>query len=1405
VERDASFLERCKAAAEVRRRRDAVEERAKKKVRDAEEAAQKERYKQAHKNVVLSPGAAAAMLMSAMEPHREQALIGSTFKRLENQWRLAKYDAEQASEAERKRAEEEAEAARKTTEEEEASIPGPEEKVSIGGQLCAALYERCICIRRVGVEEDIKIGLATPSFSTVHILVQQDWFHYFFLVAILFNNVILLIEVNSSEGTVGKLIGLYGNTTCTVLFTIELLLKLLGFRWDFFHSIFNIFDLLIVVASYAEIIIRSDAGTASSLRSLRLMRIVFILKLGRLSRTLSAVHLMVDVLGRMSMILLTLLGLLTVFCATFAVMGMHLFGGKLFVTMEGRPLTHYEDFPNALLSTFVLLTRDDMAGRLAELKAGGGWAASIYALVVVLLGHFVLLSLLMATIIWHMEASKISQEIIKGGFGSEAYLVYEAFLDPGAETNAKVLPSYSVPNSPAVLAGSNFSSPASSPKLSPQMGNDAILDARRLQDELEGRNNGQSDAVVLPPGMPAAPVRVRPRASGDVLGLEAPPVFLPAQHEVPYSAKDCLIFHYEAGMLVILRLWGLLLVRHRWFLPFSELVVLGNCVLLAVDPRLQHYHQVDIVFTGLLGFEIVLRLLASTPRVFFLRFLDVMDLMIFLFSIGGIFEVRGWHFGQALRVLRLLRPFNLLLKWLFGGGELQFMLLSISKALPGLLNVLLMACIAFMVWAVLGVDLFKGRGGGWCNDLPYGWSTPQADCTGYLQVEGSGTLRRQWYTSQGSFEDTWEAGLMLTQVSLGHGWVAMMEYYTLHPISDMMEGLYFVSWVMVSWLLIAICLGIVFISMQETFEEHEGLADLDEQHGDHLSVLHWVLTRRPLVSPARPWKRHWLRRLCFDVTAHRIFQMGADSLVVMHAIICALRYSGEPEALSQSSACLGALFALFFAVEAGMHCHAYTVWVYWQDPSNRLEVFCALFIVPEVYYCMLTFQGSASVTYLMLIRFGAVLRCLRLICWIDQLPELRVLLNGIEAAFSSFCQIALLLGMLLYVWAVAAVLLWFNVKAGPGMPGVRRLDTFGHALWSLFMMSLGDSLPGITQDCRISPPDCMENVDCGSFWAPLFFFPFGILSNFLFVSALLAAIINCYMRLHRVGRSLVQPHHIEQLRYLWSLFDSAGEGYVATHQLRMLVMALDRPLGLQMGDKITWLSQGTTAAIAESTGEEAVVKSRRASLVKSRRASFKLRKISMIEQEHEEACEEGPEDNQLSDRAQMEVEVDVGATAAAVALINKLQLVDYNGRCEFKETAWALCNNAFEAAGSTPEVVQQRVEAQRSNFKVSRSIFHSSAAERLAVNVIVKAITRRTYHKGLKKGLLSTKLLERLNLKHCKGSARMKEVRACEILLNAIKHFQVVKGGAMVNDAVWAAIPNEYELEWDNADTLVKS
>ncbi|KAG9471220.1 hypothetical protein GDO78_015428 [Eleutherodactylus coqui] len=191
------------------------------------------------------------------------------------------------------------------------------------------------------------------------------------------------------------------NKVLLALFTAEMLLKMysLGLQ-AYFVSLFNRFDCFIVCGGILEtILVETKIMSPLGISVLRCVRLLRIFKITRYWNSLS--NLVASLLNSVRSIA-SLLLLLFLFIIIFSLLGMQLFGGKFnFDEMQTRRST-FDNFPQALLTVFQILTGEDWNSVMYDgiMAYGGpsfpGMLVCIYFIILFICGNYILLNVFLA-------------------------------------------------------------------------------------------------------------------------------------------------------------------------------------------------------------------------------------------------------------------------------------------------------------------------------------------------------------------------------------------------------------------------------------------------------------------------------------------------------------------------------------------------------------------------------------------------------------------------------------------------------------------------------------------------------------------------------------------------------------------------------------------------------------------------------------------------------------------------------------------------------------------------------------------------------------------------------------------------------------------------------------------------
>lgn len=266
----------------------------------------------------------------------------------------------------------------------------PEDILSMKLHELVAEYAKRVKERKNSrVQEQVNQDLQGAGLKTMCLYVcSRPWFENFFLAVVIVNAVILSLDshppIDSSILHVLEQI----NLSCTLLFALELVIKMVGKGVYFWGDQLNLFDFVLVALSVVEVF-TGGKGSMAALRTARLLRIfrfeVFNAGVG--------IRVLLRVLQKAIMPTYSFTVVATFFLYSMALLGLQLF----FSEGSGTPT----DFPRfdtvvwALISSFAVLAGEDWSRNMvAHIRAtSAGSAALVFHLSAFILGHMILMSL----------------------------------------------------------------------------------------------------------------------------------------------------------------------------------------------------------------------------------------------------------------------------------------------------------------------------------------------------------------------------------------------------------------------------------------------------------------------------------------------------------------------------------------------------------------------------------------------------------------------------------------------------------------------------------------------------------------------------------------------------------------------------------------------------------------------------------------------------------------------------------------------------------------------------------------------------------------------------------------------------------------------------------------------------
>ncbi|XP_062969694.1 voltage-dependent L-type calcium channel subunit alpha-1S isoform X1 [Cynocephalus volans] len=1009
-----------------------------------------------------------------------------------------------------------------------------------------------------------------------HDIVKSKVFYWLVILIVALNTLSIASEHHNQPLWLTHLQDV-ANRVLLGLFTIEMLMKMygLGLR-QYFMSIFNRFDCFVVCSGLLEILlVESGAMSPLGISVLRCIRLLRIFKITKYWTSLS--NLVASLLNSIRSIA-SLLLLLFLFIIIFALLGMQLFGGRYdFEDTEVRR-SNFDNFPQALISVFQVLTGEDWNSVMYNgiMAYGGpsypGVLVCIYFIILFVCGNYILLNVFLAIAVDNLAEAESLTSAQKAKAEERKRRKMSKGLPDKSEEKKSIM----------------------AKKLEQKPKGEGIPTTAKLKiDEFESNVNEVKDPYPSAdfPGddeedEPEIPVSPRPRPLAE-LQLKEKAVPIP-------EASSFFIFSPTNKIRVLCHR----IVNATWFTNFILLfILLSSAALAAEDPiraksvRNQILGHFDIAFTSVFTVEIVLKMTTygaflhkgSFCRNYF-NILDLLVVAVSLISMG--LESSAISVVKILRVLRVLRP----LRAINRAKGLKHVVQCVFVAIRTIGNIVLVTTLLQFMFACIGVQLFKGKFFS-CTDLS---KTTEGDCRGYYYVYKDGDptqmeLRpREWIHNDFHFDNVLSAMMSLFTVSTFEGWPQLL-YRAIDSHKEDMGPVYnnrvemaifFIIYIiLIAFFMMNIFVGFVIVTFQEQGETEYKNCELDK---NQRQCVQYALKARPLrcYIPKNPYQYQ-----VWYVVTSSYFEYLMFALIMLNTICLGMQHYNQSEEMNHISDILNVAFTIIFTLEMVLKLMAFKARGYFGDPWNVFDFLIVIGSIIDVILSEIdTFLASSGGLYCLgggcgnvdpdesariSSAFFRLFRVMRLIKLLSRAEGVRTLLWTFIKSFQALPYVALLIVMLFFIYAVIGMQMFGKIALVDGTQINRNnnFQTFPQAVLLLFRCATGEAWQEILLACsygKLCDPESEyapgEEYTCGTSFAYYYFISFYMLCAFLIINLFVAVIMDNFDYLTR-DWSILGPHHLDEFKAIWAEYDPEAKGRIKHLDVVTLLRRIQPPLG----------------------------------------------------------------------------------------------------------------------------------------------------------------------------------------------------------------------------------------------------
>ncbi|KAM9520454.1 sodium channel protein type 4 subunit alpha isoform 2-T2 [Guaruba guarouba] len=1029
-----------------------------------------------------------------------------------------------------------------------------------------------------------------------------------------------------------------GNLVFTGIFTAEMVLKLIALDpYEYFQQGWNIFDSIIVTLSLVELGLANVQGL-SVLRSFRLLRVF------KLAKSWPTLNMLIKIIGNSVGALGNLTLVLAIIVFIFAVVGMQLFG-KSYIECVCKisvdctlPRWHMNDFFHSFLIVFRILCGEWIETMWDCMEVAGQTMCLIVFMMVMVIGNLVVLNLFLALLLSSFSADSLAASDDDGEMNNLQIAIGRItrgidFVKTSVITllrrlwkGKKVAPEEEQePNKTdnSVLNHMDTGQEPKSEYLDGVTGKEHFF-----MDELDHMNfiNNPNLTVQVPIASEESDLYEETSTQSDTEDAKnplssdnassfcstvdyKPPE--PEQEEVAEEAEEsnepeecfteacvkrfpCLYVDITSDRG---RTWWNLrkacfrIVEHDWFETFIVFMILLSSGALAFEDIYIEQRKVirtileyaDKVFSYIFVIEMLLKWVAYGFKVYFTNAWCWLDFLIVDVSIVSL--TANWlgysELGaiKSLRTLRALRPLRALSR--FEG--MRVVVNALLGAIPSIMNVLLVCLIFWLIFSIMGVNLFAGKYYRCINTttgelFDISVVNNKSDCMALLH-----TNEVRWVNVKVNFDNVGLGYLSLLQVATFKGWMDIMyaavdsreiEEQPVYEINLYMY-IYFVVFIIFgAFFTLNLFIGVIIDNFNQQKKKFGGKdIFMTEEQKKYYNAMKKLGSKKPQKPIPRPANK--FQGMAYTLVTKQVFDIVIMILICLNMVTMMVETDDQSELKTSVLYKINLVFIVIFTGECVLKMFAlrqYFFTIGW----NIFDFVVVILSILGIVLSDIIEKYFVSPTLFRVIRLARIGRVLRLI---RGAKGIRTLLFALMMSLPALFNIGLLLFLVMFIYSIFGMSNFAYVKKEAGIDDIFNFETFGNSIICLFQITTSAGWDGLLSPILNSgPPDCdpdLENPgssvkgDCGNPSIGIFFFCSYIIISFLIVVNMYIAIIleNFSVATEESSEPLCEDD-FEMFYEIWEKFDPDATQFIAYSTLSDFVDTLQEPLRIPKPNKI---------------------------------------------------------------------------------------------------------------------------------------------------------------------------------------------------------------------------------------------
>uniref|UniRef100_A0A7N6C4Q0 Sodium channel protein n=1 Tax=Anabas testudineus TaxID=64144 RepID=A0A7N6C4Q0_ANATE len=625
-----------------------------------------------------------------------------------------------------------------------------------------------------------------------------------------------------------------------------------------------------------------------------------------------------------------------------------------------------------------------------------------------------------------------------------------------------------------------------------------------------------------------------------------------------------------------------IIVEHNWFESFIIFMILLSSGALAFeDIYIEQRRTIktvleyaDKVFTYVFILEMLLKWVAYGFVKYFTNAWCWLDFLIVDVSLVSLVaNALGYSELSAiksLRTLRALRPLRALSR--FEG--MRVVVNALLGAIPSIMNVLLVCLIFWLIFSIMGVNLFAGKYY-YCvnttNDelLPISIVNNKSDCLNLVNDSA------RWKNVKINFDNVGAGYLALLQVATFKGWMDIMyaavdsrgvEAQPEYEVNLYMY-LYFVIFIIFgSFFTLNLFIGVIIDNFNQQKKKIRGQdIFMTEEQKKYYNAMKKLGSKKPQKPIPRPTNA--FQGCVFDCITKQAFDIVIMILICLNMVTMMVETDDQTQEMAKILYWINMVFIVLFTGECMLKMISLRHY-YFTIGWNIFDFVVVILSIVGMFLSEVIEKYFVSPTLFRVIRLARIGRILRLI---KGAKGIRTLLFALMMSLPALFNIGLLLFLVMFIYAIFGMSNFAYVKREAGIDDMFNFETFGNSMICLFQITTSAGWDGLLAPIlNKREPDCDSQMEhpgnsykgnCGNPSVGIFFFVSYIIICFLIVvNMYIAVILENFSVATEESAEPLSEDDFEMFYEVWERFDPDATQFVEYCKLSDFADALDPPL-----------------------------------------------------------------------------------------------------------------------------------------------------------------------------------------------------------------------------------------------------